>query len=561
MTNNRFYSVASFFILLFSTIVLTGCPSGGGGGGGGTSNTGGVTFDIGDVLPFRMVTLDYNTGTLPAGSHVPLACVSGGFITGGGELNCPPPHLHGTIGILGIGSPFSDPNDMYCGFGQVGFTSYNMLSYRCNHVENASLTLIVDEYSAFTLAFVSLFLPGVTTPAQTINITDRLSVGGSIPVEESAGGTYDRMAIYTACFRGFNSTTGENEYVHQKFFVDLNTTFKKYLKLDCTPYANYITSNLNLALSNEYSGGEFRTGGRSMGQIALTAGVNNPLMFDSKPATTRTGMVIGYNLMGGWDGAAFSYDPNAAGNFDANSSTLDALQDTNVDDSTYMGQSDYEGLRIYGKAPGLFQAYYTLDGTTPPAGSRNLPTVPSLGSVGGIHKIQARFGELEPVTNREQSVTINKYSVNPVGGITFNETRANYLSQGDVNTVNYISPTISGFTLGLTYDPGITGQDPVKVGVRAETLDSSTTTPTRHFWRGDYYAGFSEVDMGFATDYLDDFALNTGITATPPTDAGITQIRLSYSNKLTVAQKYSMYNKWPLAEKEGEVSFRMSYKY
>ena len=544
--NSRFSLFALPLLIVFFTLLLTGCPS---GGGGNNTNTG-DNFDIGDYLPFRIVTLDNQTGPFPAGNNIPLACIDGGFITGGGELNCPPPHLHDSIFILDIGGPYVDPDQFNCGHGQVGFSTFNNLDYRCDKVENASLKLVTEEFTLFNLVVASFFLPGnfTSVPDHTVDITSRLSMGGTIPIEESAGTTYSRMQLYVACFRGFNSATSENEYVHEKYFFNLSFAGNRYLEIECTPHASMTTANVDVTLGMEYSGGVFYTGGRSVGAQMVTGNATTSLSFPVKPTEKeKTGFLIAYDVSG-WNSLTLKYDPQVSGSIDTNVTSPEPMQDKTVKDAGYMSDPDYLGIDVKVKAAGLYQTYYSLDPTTPPAGSRVAPVGGGFSKLGGMFKFTGTFNDLESGTGYQRSASISKYQ-SDTGDINFSEPKPTYIdSQTDIQ---FQMTTLNGFKVGLTYTPNVTGQEMVKLSVRAETVDMSGITPIRHIWKGINYGDSSVTDMAYVDTYYNNISVAPSLL---PTESDVNRIRLNYSDKPTEATNYDMYRKYSLGSREGETS-------
>jgi len=554
--NNSQLGTVSFLLPIIAfSLLLTGCPSGGGGtnNGNDTSNTGsgGTTYDIGDYLPFRIVTLDHQTGPFMAGDFIPLACIEGGFITGGGELNCPPPHLHDPINILDIGGPYLDPDHTNCGHGEVGFATYNNLAFRCDRVENPSLKLVAEESALFNLVIASFFLPGNTSsiPDNTVDITSRLSMGGAIPIDESAGSTYSRMQLYVACFRGFNPDTGENEYLHEKFFFNLPFAGKRYLAIECTPYANMTTANMDVTLGMQYTGGQFLTGGRSIGSQAVAGNATTSLSFPVKPTEIeKTGYLIAYDVSG-WNWAATKYNPQLAASIDTSVTTPEPMQDVNVNDTGYMSEADYMGVKLNVKADGLFQAYYELAPTTPPAGSRVAPVGAGFSQFGGMYRFTATFNDLEGGTGYQRTSSLSKFQ-SGVADVSFTEPKPTYIDSQ--NDIQYYTPTLNGFQFGITYTPNVTGQELVETSVRAETYDAGSNI--RYIYKGNNFGNLTITDMSYVDEYVNYLGLAPSLL---PTQADVSSIRLTYSDKPEAATNHSLYRKYPLSEREGEISLVM----
>lgn len=535
--------------LLFCITLLSACT----GGSGSNNNDNNGVFDIRNYLPFRIVTLDNQTGSLTAGSRVPLVCVIGGSVLGGHGLNCPEYHLHNTISIFGIGGPYNDPNQDFCGHGKLSFATYNALSHRCNFVENASVNLIVNEFAAFNIFIMRLFLPGQTSPDMEVDITTRVNLGGAIPLEEIVGSVHERIEFYGACYKGYNADTGENDYDHLKIVIDYAVLANHYINVTCAPYSLITSALLNIDVSNTFTSARLFTGSRALAPFNLNLGLVNPVTFDVRTYVSAQIALLLANTLTTNYAHAQVFNPQGNETITVDDTTLTEMPETDIDDNLYFADTDYWGVKANALGINLSQTYAELDGSTPDLGNRTLPTISNLDDVGGTHKFKAYFSDTEPVTNRVQKISISKYYSMPPAEVVYSEPKPSYITDGDV--VRYDSPSFAGFTLNTTYDPGVVGQELVKTDVRAETFDSMTLT--RHKWKTRDFTGSPTIDSTYPTNYLS----GTGTTNYAPVGDDVTRLNLSYSDNKEVAMKYSLSSEWPLKDRDYETSIRLQYSF
>jgi hypothetical protein len=91
----------------------------------------------------------------------------------------------------------------------------------------------------------------------------------------------------------------------------------------------------------------------------------------------------------------------------------------------------------------------------------------------------------------------------------------------------------------------------VKLSVRAETVDASVSPQIRHIWKGYNYGDWSITDMSYADTYVNNLGIAPSLI---PTEADVNSLRLTYSDKPAEATNHDLYRKYPLSDREGEIS-------
>ena len=539
-------SLGSFAALTFLVLLISSCS-----GGGGRSNTGNPALDtfLNNFIPHFALFLDNATGSLPAGSIVPISCITGGRPAF--PDSCLSLHMHDTIGINGIGSGFTDPNGPVCGHGVLGIALEGDLSHRCPELDNAQLSIILNQLAMHPEIFLRLIEPNGTS--FVIDLIPILFVGLN-PIQETLGNTYSSAEIFTKCDRGMNPATGHNEIEHKKTIVDLTDGVQMRFQLaDCKPFNRFVMRDLDIFLGNSLiTGGDFYTGRKNTPVMPLTAGITNPLSFDVLDSvTSKSGLVVGFTSTT-WQTYAFTYNPQASESIVADSSTLVQVGGSVILDSNYLGDSEYTGIKAFAKADGLFQSYSSLDGFT--VSNRYVPTIPNLGDIGGIHKVRAEFAATETMTLRTQGIKIDMHYIQPPLSTDFGMiAKPPYFSDNDFSTTDDVGGL--GFGLGLSYSPGsnFSVYAAYRLDANAETFDSGTTT--WHKWSvSNYKSDMSMTDATWPSAYIS----SNGFAAM---GINLTRIQYRMSDNAVATSMHSLYRGRPLEELDDTVSINLDYKF
>ena len=214
-----------------------------------------------------------------------------------------------------------------------------------------------------------------------------------------------------------------------------------------------------------------------------------------------------------------------------------------------MSEADYLGVKLNVKADGLFQTYYELAPTTPPAGNRVAPVGAGFSQFGGMYRFTATFNDFEGGTGYQRSSSLSKFQ-SGVADVNFTEPKPTYIDSQ--NDIQYYTPTLNGFQFGITYTPNVAGQELVETSVRAETYDAASNI--RYIYKGNNFGNLSITDMSYVDEYVNYLGLAPSLL---PTQADVSSIRLSYSDKPEAATNHSLFRKYPLSEREGEISLVM----
>lgn len=543
------FSLRILLLLMVIGIASCGGSSSGGGGGGGSGPT---PFDILTKIFYRVVALDNATGSLAAGTTVPLVCTAGGSVIPS-EGGCNSDHLHGTISITGIGSGFGDPANMNCGHGRVGDSNFLSLGYACPKVAQQQLALIMTSaVASFLVTYVHFYLPGnnTSTPDATVDVQSDLSQGEAIGIADASTGMYDKAVVQTACNKGTNPVTNEIEIEHKTITLSIDMAKSKYLTIACDKYADMVPGGVIVDLDAGVMSADFYTSGRSIGMFPLTAGMANVLNFDDKPyIISRTGFTVASTAMG-FKSIKSKYDPFGGETIMASLANFTDMVDRTIDDSAFTGDAEY-GLQVYMKDQGLFKSYFSL-GNIP--GVRMVPVHPNMTS--GTHGIKGTFTNIEGGTGRTRSTSQTFYSRNPTGTISFLYGKANHFGLADFSITN--SGTGNGASIDYsTYSTGLTGPSFVKGSFRAETLNTGTTPDTRHKFIDVNYASFGKNKLSYSDLYL----TAAGATGFAPVDTDATSVRVQYSTDQEHFQNHSMFREWDLGDREGDTSIGVKYNF
>jgi hypothetical protein len=521
----RSFRYASWLSAACAVLLLANCGGGSGdiaasAGNSPTSPTTPTTPGGTGTAPatntYTAVTLDQQTGTLAAGTVVPLACIQGGTVADPHVNGCNAVHLHGTITIAGVGS-FDDPDASACGQGKIDIAPATSLGLSCPALAsapqaNAPLSVKFDDPTRFGAIMLQLDDNAGTSTA--IDMRSAMTPGVNKLVRTGFN-QYVSASLITYCDLGPDNA-GIDQVEHTKTTVSLITGQPQQFYAKCTPSANLAQRQLEVDLASDFTQGAFYTDSGSPPAAQLSPGTNVFSVSVDPGQSNMGGLITGTDSSGNRYATAIQYP--TVGNVPAIAATLSSLSPMNlsaVQDGSYLGSNGYQGISAYALAPGLAQSYEQLDGAT--ASGRSIHTVGNLAAIGGVHDVRAGFNTLEAGSNATQTAAVDQYYLTPPTTIAFNEARPGFFGAGNYTTTD----SANGFVFTNSYQFSDTSLDPVLLSLTAQT----GTGNVLNTWQVDDYAATTRVDATWPADYLSTADNLSGTTVPRPTGTDLTRVR------------------------------------
>jgi hypothetical protein len=521
----RSFRYASWLSAAACAVLLANC----GGGSGDIASTGnspaspttpttpGGTGTSPATNSYTAVTLDRQTGTLAAGTVVPLACIQGGTVADPHVNGCNAVHLHGTITIAGVGA-YDDPDPAACGQGKVDIVPATSLGLSCPALAsapqaNAPLSVKFDDPTRF--GAIMLQLDASDGTSTVIDMRSAMNPGVNKLVKTGFN-QYVSASLITYCDLGADNA-GIDQVQHTKTTVSLTTGQPQQFYAKCTPFGNLAPRQLEVDLASDFTSGAFYTGNGSPPAAQLSPGANVFSVSVDPGQANMGGLITGTDSGGNRYATAIQYP--TVGTVPAIAATLSSLSLMNlsaVQDGSYLGSGGYQGISAYALAPGLAQSYEQLDGAT--ASGRSIHAVGNLAAIGGVHDVRAGFSTLESGSNATQTAAVDQYYLTPPATIAFTEPRPAFFGAGSYSTTD----AANGFAFTNSYRFGDTSLDPVLLSLTAQT----GTGNVLHTWEvDDYDAPTAQVDATWPDDYLSAADNLSGTTVPRPAGTDLTQVR------------------------------------